>query len=336
MVLEGHAAGSPAKIAFDTMASHCFVSSSWANAAHISVQPTREAASLANGTPVQVQGVCRLSVRLGNYTGRVVAFVMPLADCHDVILGDDWLTEHSAVIDCKLRAIKLRKGSRVITIVQLPRTTATVNSKVPTSHIPVVSAVQFARSLRKGAAPFLAVIKAAPTPEGTADGPWPDAPEGGRAQQQEHSEKLQALLAEYSDVFPKDLPAGLPPDRGEGHTITLEPGAVPPFKGMYRLSLPEREELDKQIKELIAKGFIEPSSSPFGAPVMFARKKDGGFRMILDYRALNKITVKNRYPLPRIDELLDKLHGAAVFTGMDLASGYYQIGIKDEDVPKTC
>ena len=102
-----------------------------------------------------------------------------------------------------------------------------------------------------------------------------------------------------------------------------------------RLSFPEQEELKKQLADLAAKGFIRPSRSPFGAPVLFVKKKDGALRMVVDYRQLNRITIKNKYPLPRIDDLLDKLKGAKVFSKLDLTSGYHQIRITPEDIHKT-
>ena len=103
------------------------------------------------------------------------------------------------------------------------------------------------------------------------------------------------------------------------HTLSTESG-VPPFKPIYRLSPAEDAEVDCQIAEGLRRGIIEPSSSPFGAPVLFVRKKDGSLRMCVDYRALNKMTIKNKYPLPRIDDLLDQLHGASVFSSLDLQS----------------
>ena len=145
---------------------------------------------------------------------------------------------------------------------------------------------------------------------------------------------IQEVLQAYADVF-RDIPAGLPPVRGVTHTIPLEEGAKPPHKVMYRLSPKERLEVETQIADLIKRGWVVPSTSPYGAPVLFVQKKDGTLRMCIDYRALNKLTVKNRYPLPRIDDLLDKLHGATVFSSLDLQSGYHQIRITDEDVPKT-
>ena len=146
---------------------------------------------------------------------------------------------------------------------------------------------------------------------------------------------LRRLLDEYKDVFPEDLPSGLPPDRDIGHTIVLEPNSFPPYRRNRRMSPPEVELCDTYIKDLLAKGFIAPSNSPFGAPVMFVAKPAGGYRVVCDWRALNNLTVKNRYPLPRIDETLDRLGGATVFTSLDLNSGYFQIRISPEDAHKT-
>jgi hypothetical protein len=136
-------------------------------------------------------------------------------------------------------------------------------------------------------------------------------------------------------VFPEELPAGLPPARNVDHAIELEPGAQPPFRAPYRLSHSEMEELKKQLGELLDKGFIQPSVSPYGAPVLFVQKKSGELRMCIDYRMLNKVTIRNKYPLPMPDDLFDQLHGAQVFSKIDLRSGYHQIRINGEDVYKT-
>ena len=118
---------------------------------------------------------------------------------------------------------------------------------------------------------------------------------------------LRKLLLSYRDVFPVALPAGLPPSREVDHAIELELGAPPASRPTYRMSFLELEELEKQLKEYSDNGWIRPSQSPYGAPILFVKKKDGSTRMCTDYRALNKITKKNVYPLPRIDELLDRL-----------------------------
>ncbi|GJZ48224.1 putative reverse transcriptase domain-containing protein [Tanacetum coccineum] len=135
-------------------------------------------------------------------------------------------------------------------------------------------------------------------------------------------------------VFPEDLP-GLPPTRQVEFQIDLIPGAAPVARAPYRLTPSEMKELSEQLKELSDKGFIRPSSSPWGAPVLFVKKKDGSFRMCIDYRELNKLTVKNRYPLPRIDDLFDQLQGSSVYSKIDLRSGYHQLRVREEDIPKT-
>ena len=140
-------------------------------------------------------------------------------------------------------------------------------------------------------------------------------------------------VTEYQDVFsPIER---LPPIRDIGHTIPTEAGAGPPFRPMFRLSPEELAEVEQQVADLLKHELIEPSFSPYGAPVLFVSKKDGFLRMCIDYRALNKITVKNKYPLPRIDQLLDSIAGAKIFTSLDLQSGYYQIRITPENVAKT-
>ena len=142
------------------------------------------------------------------------------------------------------------------------------------------------------------------------------------------------VVSEFPDVFPEDLP-GIPPDRQVEFGIDLIPGSAPVARTPYRLAPPELQELASQLQELSEKGFIRPSSSPWGAPILFVKKKDGSHRMCIDYRELNKVTIKNRYPLPRIDDLFDQLQGAAWFSKIDLRSGYHQLKVKETDVHKT-
>ncbi|KAJ9541941.1 hypothetical protein OSB04_028447 [Centaurea solstitialis] len=142
------------------------------------------------------------------------------------------------------------------------------------------------------------------------------------------------VVSEYADVFPEDLP-GLPPDRQVEFGIDLMPGAAPIARAPYPLAPPKLQELLDQLQELSGKGFIHPSSSLWGAPILFVKKKDGSHRMCIDYRGLNKVTIKNRYPLPRIDDLFDQLQGASWFSKIDLRSGYHQLRVKEADIHKT-
>ncbi|GJW56061.1 hypothetical protein Tco_0102792 [Tanacetum coccineum] len=143
-----------------------------------------------------------------------------------------------------------------------------------------------------------------------------------------------SVVREFEDVFPEDL-SGLPPQRQVEFRIDLVPGATPIAKSPYRLAPSEMQELSGQLQELQDKGFIRPSHSPWGAPVLFVKKKDGSLRMCIDYRELNKLTVKNRYPLPRIDDLFDQLQGSRFFSKIDLRSGYHQLRVHEDDIPKT-
>jgi len=142
---------------------------------------------------------------------------------------------------------------------------------------------------------------------------------------------IRRVLEEFPDVMPEKLP----PRRRVDHAIEVMLGVEPPAKAPYRMSHEELKELKVQLEELLTKGYIKPSKSPYEAPVLFVHKKDGTLRMCVDYRALNKATVKNRYPLPCIDDLFDLFSGAKVFSRINLRSGYYQIRIKEGDEEKT-
>jgi hypothetical protein len=142
------------------------------------------------------------------------------------------------------------------------------------------------------------------------------------------------VVCEYLDVFPDELP-GMPPDRDVEFVIELQPGTAPISKRPYRMPPKELAELKTQLQELLDKGYIRPSSSPWGCPALFVKKKDGSLRMCVDYRPLNAVTIKNKYPLPRVDVLFDQLAGAKVFSKIDLRSSYHQIKIRPCDIPKT-
>ncbi|GJP46380.1 hypothetical protein CLOM_g5674 [Closterium sp. NIES-68] len=147
--------------------------------------------------------------------------------------------------------------------------------------------------------------------------------------------KIKELLKEFQDILPDDLPNELPPYRTHQHEIVEERGSKPTFRAPYRLSSTELTDMKKHIEYLLAKGLIRPSTSPYGTPVLFTPKPDGSLRMCIDYRALNKQTIKNKYAIPRIDDLLDQLRGATVFSKLDLRSGYWQIRMADNSIHKT-
>ncbi|GKF52256.1 putative reverse transcriptase domain-containing protein, partial [Tanacetum coccineum] len=142
------------------------------------------------------------------------------------------------------------------------------------------------------------------------------------------------VVRDFPEVFSDDL-SGLPPIREIEFWIELIPRATPVAKSPYRLTPSEMEELSGQLKELQDKGFIRPSLSLWGAPVLLVKKKDSSFRMCIDYREFNKLTVKNHFPLPRIDDLFDQLQRSQFFSKIDLRSGYHQLRVDEDDIPKT-
>ncbi|KAJ9533760.1 hypothetical protein QJQ45_026845, partial [Haematococcus lacustris] len=256
----------------------------------------------------------------------------------DVLLGNDWLNEHEAVMSYQDKTLSLAcdKGEPVVLPCPPADKSESGQSAVsnPASFLvnalrakpPLASAKVAARWLRKGGTGVLALITVDNSSTPDPAPAEPDLPPGV-------SKALNALLDEYADVFAPIT--SLPPERPVGHAIPLVPDARPSVVPQYRMSQEEHAELKKQVQDLLAKGMIEPSSSPFAAPILFVKKKSGELRMCLDYRQLNKITIRDQYPLPRIDDLFDKLSGCTVFSSLDLQAGYNQIRITPEDVPKT-
>jgi hypothetical protein len=142
------------------------------------------------------------------------------------------------------------------------------------------------------------------------------------------------VVCEYPDIFPEELP-GMPPDRDIEFIIELIPEIAPIAQRAYRMNPQELEELKRQLADMLSKGLIHPSTSPWGSPVLFVYKRDGTIRLCVDYRQLNEVTIKNKYPLPKIEDLFDQLNGAKVFSKIDLYTGYHQLKVRESDIPKT-
>lgn len=323
MLFGAKAGGADANVLFDSGASHNYVSKSFVALQGISVDDSlRGDVVLGDNHPAGIAGTATVFVKLGAFQKPVQCFVMnELLTGVDVILGDAFMISHKVVLDYEKLVCRMRKGNRRITISQKPLA-RDMPSAAPSEKL--LSAMQVKRLVRKGVTQaFLAVISEVK----------PDVVSSVSDDDPCH---VKSILGEYGDVFTDELPAELPPRRNVGHSIPTEPGHVPPFRPMYRLSPMETREAKEQITKLLEKGLIEPSTSPYGAPILFVPKPNGrGLRMCLDLRALNSVTIKNRYPLPRIDDLLDKITGASYFTSLDLTAGYHQIRITNEDIPKT-
>jgi hypothetical protein len=261
---------------------------------------------LATGTKRKVvEAIPACQLMLGKFPTQATLNVLPQGS-YDLLIGMDWLAAHKAKLDCYHKTLECvsKEGKRI--------TLQGIRKPVSVRQI---LALQMRKYCRKGcplyAIPVLKTI------------------ESTKASPDDHP-----ILREYRDVFPEEVP-GLPPRRDIDFSIELTPGVVPVSRTPYRMSTPELVELKLQLKEMMDKGYIQPSVSPWGVSVLFVKKKDGTLRLCIDYRKLNKVTIKNKYPLPRIDDLFDQLGGATIFSKIDLRSGYHQVRIKGEDVHKT-
>ncbi|GJU92346.1 putative reverse transcriptase domain-containing protein [Tanacetum coccineum] len=222
----------------------------------------------------------------------------------DVVIGMDWLSKYHARIICDEKVVHIPIDSETL-IIQGDR------SK---TRISLISCIKTERYLSYGCQVFIAQVM----------------------EKKSDDKRLEDIpvVREFLEIFPEDLP-GLPPVHQVEFQIELIIGATPAARAPYRLAPSEMQEPLNQLQELADRGFIRPSTSPWGAPVLFVKNKDGSFRMCIDYRELNKLTVKNSYPLPRIDDLFDQLQGSSVYWKIDLRSSYHQLRVRDEDIPKT-
>ncbi|KAL0551336.1 hypothetical protein IC582_010422 [Cucumis melo] len=299
--------GHYALVLFDSGSSHSFISSAFVLHARLEVEPLHHVLSVS--TP---SGECMLSkekvkacqIEIAGHVIEVTLIVLDMLD-FDVILGMDWLAANHASIDCSRKEV--------------------------TFNPPLMASFKFKGEGSKSLPQVISAIRASKL---LSQGTWGILASVVDTREADVSLSSEPVVRDYPDVFPEELP-GLPPHREVEFAIELEPGTVPISRAPYRMAPAELKELKVQLQELLDKGFIRPSVSPWGAPVLFVKKKDGSMRLCIDYRELNKVTVKNRYPLPRIDDLFDQLQGATVFSKIDLWSGYHQLRIKDGDVPKT-
>ncbi|XP_075089596.1 uncharacterized protein LOC142170798 [Nicotiana tabacum] len=229
-------------------------------------------------------------VTIGGLKTRVDLLLLCMVD-FDVILGMNWLSPCRAILDCRAKTVTLAMSG-------VPR----IEWRDSIDFVPsrVILFLKAQRMVGKGCLSYLAFVR-----DVSAETPSID---------------FVPVVRDFPDVFPADL-SGMPLDRDIDFCIDL-PGTQPISIPLYRMALAELKELKEQLQELLYKGFIRPSVSHWGAPILFVKKKDSIMRMCIDYRQLNKVTIKNKYPLPRIDNLFDQLQGARVFSKVDLRSGY--------------
>ncbi|GJY79651.1 putative reverse transcriptase domain-containing protein [Tanacetum coccineum] len=291
-----------ASMLFDSGADRSFVSTTFS--ALLDVTPTTldtsYAVELADGRISETNIVLR-GCTLGLLGHPFDIDLMPVElGSFDVIIGMDWLAKYHALIVCDEKVVRIPYGNEVLII--------RGDNYDSGSKLNIISCTKTQKYIEKGCQVYLAQVTTKKAEDKSEERRLEDVP----------------IVREFPEVFPEDLP-GLPPARQVEFQIDLVPGAAPVARAPYRLAPAEMQELSTQLQELSDRGFIRPSSSPWGAPVLFVKKKDSSFRMWIDYRELNKLTVKNRYPLSRIDDLFDQLQGSRVYSKIDLRSGYHQL-----------
>ncbi|GKB48462.1 putative reverse transcriptase domain-containing protein [Tanacetum coccineum] len=296
-----------ARVLFDSGADKSFVSISLAS--KLNIPPitidTFYDIKMADGNLVSTNTVIQGAIlTLLNQPFKIDLMPIKLGS-FDVVIGMDWLSKYHARIICDEKVVHIPIDGETL-IIRGDRSKTRLN---------LISCIKTERYISRGCQVFIIQV----TEKKKSD-----------------EKRLEDIpvVREFPEVFPENLP-GLPPVRQVEFQIDLIPGAAPVARAPYRLAPSEMQELSNQLQELSDRGFIRPSTSPWGAPVLFVKKKDGSFRMCIDYRELNKLTVKNRYPLPRIDDLFDQLQGSSVYSKIDLRSGYHQLRVRDEDIPKT-
>ncbi|GKA13302.1 putative reverse transcriptase domain-containing protein [Tanacetum coccineum] len=295
-----------ARVLFDSGADKSFVSISLAsmlNIPPITLDTTYDI-EMANGNLVGTNTVIQgATLILLNQPFEIDLMPIKLGS-FDVVIGMDWLSKYHARIICDEKVVHIPINGETLII----------RGDQSKTRLSLISCIKTERYISRGCQVFIAQV----------------------IEKKSDDKRLEDIpvVREFPKVFPEDLP-GLPPVRQVEFQIDLIPGAAPVARAPYRLAPSEMQELSNQLQELADRGFIRPSTSPWGAPVLFVKKKDGSFRMCIDYRELNKLTVKNRYPLPRIDDLFDQLQGSSVYSKIDLRSGYHQLRVRNEDIPKT-
>ncbi|GJV93140.1 putative reverse transcriptase domain-containing protein [Tanacetum coccineum] len=299
-----------AYILFDTGADRSFVSTAFSS--QIDITPSTldhyYDVELADGRIIGLNTILKgCTLNFLNHQFNINLMPVELGS-FDAIIGMDWLAKYQAVIVCAEKIVRIPWRNKTLII------HGDGSNQGNVTRLNIISCTKMQKYMEKGFPIFLAHVTAKEVEDKSEKKRLEDVP----------------IVQDFPEVFPEDLP-GLPPTRQVEFQIDLVLGAAPVARAPYRLASSEMKELSEKLKELSDKGLLRPSSLPWGAPVLFVKKKDGSFWMCIDYWELNKLTVKNRYPLPRIDDLFDQLQGSSVYSKIDLRSGYHQLRVREED-----
>ncbi|CAM8940485.1 unnamed protein product [Rhodiola kirilowii] len=320
--LEGSMNGVPVIILIDTGSTHNFLQMRVAKHAKLAIEPSKHLnVTIGNGDELLCEGLCKEVPLLLDQTSFKIDFhLLPIYGA-DAVLGAQWLADLGPTLfDYKRLWMSFSHAGHEVKLHGLQ----------PHGQLAQLTFGQLRKAQKADAIASFHQLTMIPQLDEAGEVLLPMIPEHLNKGQRD---ELVQLLEQNRGVFTK--PKGLPPARGVDHQLPLIQGTAPINVRPYRYPKYQKVEIEKLVQEMLQEGIIRPSSSPFSSPVLLVKKKDGTWRFCVDFRALNSATIKNRFPIPTADELFDELHGACVFSKLDLRSGYHQIRMKEEDIPKT-
>ena len=361
MLFSGSVEGTSLSALFDSGSTNCMISADLVRRLGLRMCSSPfKAISLASGESHQVLGMAHLPEVIWGRSSAALGFSAPIPNCLvlsevlpgiDMIIGDDFLSAQHVILDYgsgRATMGSMRRSRRSIPAGLSPNGPLHIRSSpspLPPSAapdaFPSCSAAAATRHIRAGAKAFLLTVKAEASPAAQVSDWRSRLPDLSHLSDESRSRVLD-VLARHAELFPASLPPGLPKNALPDRLFPMPEGPHPtPYKRPYRLSPAETAELQRQVDDLLARGLIEPSSSPFGSPVILVKKKDlpgmgpgsGGFRVVYDMRQINALALRHRFPLGRIDDLLDQFRGATVWSGLDCLASYNQFRIMPEDTP---
>ena len=297
----------------DPGATHCFMDPSVAKRLVLTAVRRKEDVELGDGSITTAQWNTMATLTFDNITSTEEVYVIPMKGNVKFGIGRQWLRTDNPEIDWRTSCVRIKKADGSAKVLR-PRNTKTNKNAITIKRISIKT---MKKLVRKQNAELFAVI-VQPTKDSMTV-----------------STEFADRVREFQDVFRDELPDTLPPKRGIDFEINLKKDQPSPVRPVIRLSHDELIELKRQMQMLLSKGLVRQSSSPYGAPVCFVKKKEGDLRIVCDYRALNKITIPDSNPIPLISEAIDHISEAKIFSKIDLLGAYHQMRIREEDISKT-
>ena len=297
----------------DPGATDRFIDPNEAKRLRLPITPHEDDVELGDGSFVRSKGTTTATLNMNGLTSPEHIYVLPMSGNTKFVIGKKWLQNHNPNIDWRTEYIRIKNLDGSVKVI-VPRTVKRDARRVSMKRISIKA---MTRLVRKQKAELFAIRVHPSMKDVTVSTDFKD------------------LVSEYDDIFKGELPNTLPPRRDIDFEIHLKKDEPPPVRPVIRISPDELVELKKQLQDLLSKRLIRPSSSPFGAPIFFVKKKEGDLRMVCDYRALNRITITDSNPVPLISEALDQVSGACISSKIDLLGAYHQMRIREEDIPKT-